>query len=122
MAITTFNSRLYSLVTTKDFGLPNGFGEVYFGWSEFGDWNVHSGTYARVDSKQGKVVCRKRHMWPLNPQTEKQQEVRSKFALAVSAWQNLTNQEKSVYNTLGEQKSLPGYNYFISEYLKNYVE
>jgi len=45
------------------------------------------------------------------------------FANAVAAWQILSDAEKKVWQTLGNRgRRLPGYNLFISDYMKaNYV-
>ena len=45
------------------------------------------------------------------------------FANAVTAWQALTDDEKKVWQKLGSRRrGLPGYNLFISDYMKaNYV-
>ena len=121
MAITTVLTRLFSFQTTKDMGLPNGFGEVYFGWSQFGDWNIYAGTYARVDTPGGREIVRKRHMWPVNPQTVAQQARRIVFANGVQAWRDLTDEQRSAYNIAGNKKAITGYNLFLSEYLKLYA-
>lgn len=44
-----------------------------------------------------------------------------KFRDAVRAWQGLSAEDKEYYNTLGNRLSppLPGYNYFLSLYLRD---
>jgi hypothetical protein len=46
--------------------------------------------------------------------------VRATFAEAVLAWQNLTNEQKALYNEISIKKGRHGYNYFISQYLKSH--
>ncbi|HNX24775.1 MAG TPA: hypothetical protein PKG60_12065 [Spirochaetota bacterium] len=51
---------------------------------------------------------------PHNPKTEKQQKVRCTLAEAVKLWQELSPEEKSLFNRKAEGKVYSGYNLFIS--------
>jgi hypothetical protein len=55
---------------------------------------------------------------PRNPKTRAQRARRSVFAKAISAWQALSAQEKSLWNTRARRKNRTGYNLFISNYLR----
>lgn len=54
---------------------------------------------------------------PTNPQTPAQQANRQKFANGVTAWNNLTDQQKAVYNEKAKRENFYGYNIFMREYL-----
>ena len=56
---------------------------------------------------------------PTNKQTEPQQTNRAKMAAAVLAWQNLTDEQKRVYNERVERLNMSGYNLFIRDYLSS---
>lgn len=75
------------------------------------------GIYQRQPTEDGQIVRKLKLYEPTNPQTEEQQAWRGTFADAVQAWQNLTEEEKSVYNNRAEGKKLSGYNLFLSQYL-----
>lgn len=58
-----------------------------------------------------------------NPDTPKQQNVRSNFAIAVSRWQNMLDSERRLWmyaakdfpitDSLGQRKKLSGYNFYL---------
>jgi hypothetical protein len=80
------------------FGLPTG---IYKSWRRYGkltEW--YTALYV-----------------PYNPQTVPQQSNRSKFALAVSAWEDLTFEQKKVYNERAKNMLMYGRNLFIREYM-----
>ncbi len=57
---------------------------------------------------------------PTNPRTYAQQFNRWKVKQAVLSWKGLNEDEKNYYrNKEPFTKTMSGYNYFISEYLKN---
>jgi len=60
------------------------------------------------------------YMIPKNPRTEAQQANREKYADGVLAWQNLTTEQKQVYNDAMRGKKMSGYNFFLREYLKSH--
>ena len=75
------------------------------------------------------IICRRRgrtylrsRVIPRNPRTEKQMENRSKFSLAVEAWQSLPESEKDKYRYRARRRKYYGYNLFISEYMHGKVE
>lgn len=53
---------------------------------------------------------------PRDKKTSEQLALRSKFAQAVHAWQELNPFEKNVWNALALKKPMSGYNYFISKF------
>jgi hypothetical protein len=107
----------------KEFGsMPSTFGEAIFGDTNFGNIDVpkinpNYGIYQVRHCKEGLRSVRMRFYTPYNPQTVPQQANRSKFALAVSAWQVLTLEQKKVYHKRATGKHLSGYNLFLREYM-----
>ncbi|PKL16225.1 MAG: hypothetical protein CVV49_17340 [Spirochaetae bacterium HGW-Spirochaetae-5] len=73
-------------------------------------YNVNGSQYARS------------YTIPANPRTEEQQNNRMRFADAVKLWQQLSDEEKSVFNTRAEGTPLSGYNLFISVTLKGITQ
>jgi hypothetical protein len=103
-------------------------GQAICGWSECGEDFEMGGVYEMRRKRSGiwkwgngqfgkASVCVKAHYWPNNPKTENQVICQDKFALAVSAWQALTSEQKLVYNQRAKGRVLSGYNLFIREYL-----
>lgn len=71
----------------------------------------------RVQTQHGKKVQQKMPFYvPTNPRTIKQQENRQRFADAMEAWGNLTQNDKKFYNEIAKQQQLFGWNVFIKEY------
>ena len=120
--------RLFSLIAKKKFGQFNQYGTSQYGWSHYGDEDIYfdcgkfgkillSGIY-RTDNVKGYLTFyREPYYIPRNPRTTTQQAWRSVFAQAVFAWQQLTPEEKMVYNERAKGKRMSGYNLFIREYL-----
>jgi len=79
----------------------------------------YRGIYQKRKGKKGIINVRMKFYAPYNPNTPQQQYWRNKMREAVRAWQNLTDEEKKSYNIRGSKRGLPGYNLFISEYLKS---
>jgi len=50
--------------------------------------------------------------------SENQAVIRYWVGRAVDAWQSMTGEEKEVYNGIAEHQKFTGYNYFVSEYVK----
>jgi len=101
-------------------GLPNGFGGCMFGWSKFGDWNPAAGIYQAV-AVAGKQVIRKlRFYWPKNPNTPEQIKNRGDLRDAVVAWQNLTDEQKEVYNESARGLPMSGFNLFVKSWLNSH--
>lgn len=48
MKSVDFTDRLYSIQTTKKFGLPNELGSIWLGVSKLGDYNPDAGIYRRA--------------------------------------------------------------------------
>lgn len=61
---------------------------------------------------------RRMHVLPIDPATPAQIARRSKFATAVNNWQLMSDSQKQVWKDKGAYLNLPGYNYYISEFLK----
>jgi hypothetical protein len=94
-------------------GRSNGFGGVRFGFSFFGDTCREAGIYRRQPSKKGQVVILQKSYRPTYRNTFPQQTNREKFANAVLAWQNLTTEERLVYNQMKYPVRLSGYHRFM---------
>lgn len=93
------------------------YGERMYAETEYGDAVERHGIY-QVRTQYGKQVNVISDFYiPTNPQTESQQANRLKLTNAVIAWQNLTTEQKSVYNERAKGNSLSGYNLYIGEYI-----
>ena len=61
---------------------------------------------------------RRAHVIPTDPRTPAQLALRAKFADAVAAWNALTPAEKRAWRLIGEGLNLPGYQAFISDFMR----
>ncbi len=114
----------------KRMGLPNGFGWLRFGWSEFGDDNYYQGVYQqrrnrKWDGIDGFIMTSgprnfiMKPAWPTQPASVARDAQQAKFSTALSMWQALTIEEKKYYNTIASRRSRRGYDYFMSKTLKS---
>ena len=140
MPIITGLERLLSLSASGKFGCYNQYGTSQFGMSHYGEEDIYFGTalfgachFGDTDFGHGFLFSgiyrtgklngqrkefRQKYYFPYNPRSPSQVKNRNKFAEAVKAWQDLTNEEKMFYNKLKGYRKMSGYNYFISLYLK----
>ena len=128
MAFVKFPQRALGLQIRKRLGLPNMFGWIIPGWSQFGDDNEFAGVYQqryrRLDfwsadytpkGKRGNF--RMRPAWPIQPASSARDAQQAKFKTALQAWQDLTDEEKQAYNTYASKFSKRGYDYFMHKKL-----
>jgi len=99
------------------------FGVSRFGYGQFGAGDIQPlepwhGIYQMRATRWGVIPYRSKFYRPSQPNTEKQINIRKKFADAVTAWQSLTDQEKNEYNERAKHLPKYGYHIFISEYMK----
>jgi len=109
-------------------GLPNGYGESIFGYSQYADKNPYSGVYQMryrnllplgylPDKKSAKIQVRMRYSWPYNPKTVIQQATRTKFQSGMQAWGALTPAEKEPWIRKGMKLRTRGNALFMKKYM-----
>lgn len=103
--------------TRKKLGRSSEYGQKEYGGFEYGEQDDKFGIYQVRGRFEEQVITKSKFYWPFNPQTEIQQANRQKMTNAVVAWQNLTAEQKDVYNKKAIGTRLSGYNLFLSEYL-----
>ena len=118
----------WSLTIRKKFGNPLAsvsggvYGVAIYGSGGYGSEIVDPnsdfyGVYQMRRCKEGYIPVQMKFYSPTNPQTEIQQSNRQKIADAVLAWQDLTDEQKEVYNENASGMKLTGYNLFVKNYL-----
>lgn len=107
----------------KKLGSDTGrFGLLHFGVYEYGAENEigldFHGVYAMCNCVEGKIPVKYRFR-KTDEKTITAAYIASqnKLASAVLAWQNLTIEQKSVYNIRAKTKKMYGYNIFIKEFI-----
>jgi len=95
------------------------FGLRIYGDFEYGDGDNLWGIYQRRHNKGKVVYARLKFYIPKNPRTAPQQSHRAKFTAGMTAWANLTENEKASYNERAKSLSLHGVNLYMREYLKS---
>ncbi len=63
----------------------------------------------------------RQHTIPLNPQSEKQVNVRTAMTLLVAYWQSLAEAVQDLYTAEGKQFNYSGFNYFVKRGMDEYV-
>jgi len=141
MTIIPKKQKRFYIWLKKRFAKPAYFGQSVFGYSNFGDKPIiheitsygsriygmrpyadahfFSGIYQVRTRYNHKTQVRGKYYIPTNPRSVPQQSWRSSFAAAVIAWQNLTIEQKRIYNVRSYGKKKSGYNVFLGEYLNN---
>lgn len=96
---------------------PSQYGYASFGEDSFGEASSRWGIY-QIRTRFGKQTpVKEKYYSPSNPQTAPQQTNRQKLTDGVLAWQNLTEDQKDVYNERAKYKKFSGYNLFLKEHL-----
>jgi hypothetical protein len=101
----------------KKLGRSSEYGQRLYGGAKYGEYNEKYGIYRIRGCSTGQFIERKRFYIPANPRSEPQQANRSKFANAISGWQNLTNEQKNQYNERAKRLKMSGYNLYIKIYM-----
>ncbi len=68
-----------------------------------------------------KGLQRRLHVIPFDPKTPEQVNQRNKMAIAVSAWQSLSQEDKNVWQKRGINAPLTGYQLFISAHMSGTI-
>lgn len=81
--------------------------------------------YQRTGSGFGNLGARgardlqiRRHVIPHNPRTPAQVDRRAWLRIAVQAWREMNQDERSEWKALGASRALPGYSTFISAFMR----
>lgn len=130
MPFVEWPQRALGFTIKKRLGLPNMFGWLIPGWSQFGDDNIFTGVYQtrhrRLDywtagytPKGPRADFRMRPAWPIQPASAARDAQQAKFVTALGMWQALTTEQKKYYNKIASRKSKRGYDYFMSITLKS---
>lgn len=122
MAIVSLMDEVKVIEIRGKLGRPNELGCVWCGWSECGEYNPLAGYYQKRKNARSQYFVRMRHFITSNPQTPAQQANRSKFSLAVAAWQSKTDEEKRYWRGLKRPRGMSGYNRFLREYMRGFAE
>jgi len=104
----------------EEYQIPfNSFGYKTYGYTKYGADDIRAGVYQR-QHHNGKIIYRRLKFYtPKNPRTAPQQSWRASFTAGMTAWGNLTDEQKAVYNERVKGKPLHGVNLFLREYLKS---
>lgn len=70
----------------------------------------------------GQTRCVRRYVKPANPDTESQRQRRILFGAAIRSWQMLPESGKRQWHQQAADKNRNGYNYYVSEFMKNQTE
>lgn len=110
--------KLYSLDSRGKFGRGGGFGRVTFSYNFFGFYSIFSGIYSKKYYFGEPYISKMKFYRPTNPRTERQQNWRAIFATGKTLWDSLSAEEKEYYRKRGRNEKMTGYNFFMSNYLK----
>ena len=109
-------------------GRGSGYGFARRGDGEYGSGEGVGGVYQRrwtgynqhgyiPGRKKVAYYVRMRYSRPTNPRTELQQAGRTKFQMAVAAWQAMDEAQRAPYKRRAVKKSRRGRNLFIQEFM-----
>lgn len=121
MAVVEPIEALISVESIQKFGLPNLFGWLRFGWSQFGDSNPYSGYYQTRPAKKGRIIVKMKPYWPVQNPGPAEQARRANFAAGVAAWQALDTESKQNYNNMQYPSGQSGFNRFMSLWLRGVI-
>lgn len=119
MVVVSGTDRLGALEARGIFGLPNGCGQFFLGWSVLGDWTPEAGIYQKRPRATGQIFVKMRHYIQRNPQTTAQMARRAVFADGVEAWHGLDESVKELYRRAKYPEHMNGFCRFMREYLRD---
>lgn len=113
------------------FGMAWEYGEKIYGQDRYGVEEIEPPAGSGLSGKRwgiyqkrkklGEVFYVKMHFYiPTNPNSTAQQTQRNKFKDGMTAWKDLTDEEKESYNKKGSKLGLPAQNVFLKEYLNSH--
>ena len=117
MAIVTFKENKIGIHITGKLGDPDKKAEWDIKNGKDSDPLGLYGIYQMRRGKKKRINVREKFYTPRQTWSQKKQNSQDKFAAAVLAWQNLTIEQKTIYNKRGNKRALPGYNLFLREYM-----
>lgn len=85
----------------------------------FGDEYSGAVGQAGVFAKWKGIQYRRKWAKPSNPNTSKQQAIRTAFTNAVNEWHNLNNLQQNAFNNLAAGKGESGFNLLVQRWQKN---
>lgn len=91
---------------------PRPCGAYVYQLTGYGKGNVPGDPHRRLQLRA--------YVIPIDPKTPAQLARRATFAAAVAAWHGLSPAQKASYARRGKSRNLPGYNLFISAYLRSH--
>ena len=120
---------MWALGTRRKHNTSAGYGFTALGASLYGDDRKNTGIYQKrvggynqytgpPGRRAPSYFVLMRSYAPTNPNTEAQQQQRSKLADAVASWQSLTTEQKTNYNKKASKQNRTGYNFYIQEFMK----
>lgn len=119
MAIVKPLKDFNALEIRRIIGKPNGLGQQFLGLTLLGDDSPYAGVYQKRPRKKGQIFVKMKFHYPNDPRTSAQITQRTKFANAISSWQGLTIEQKSVYNRLQYPPRMTGFNRYIRLYMRD---
>jgi len=117
-----YGERVYARIQYADeevYDPGSEFGARIYGDFFYGITGKLWGIYQRRTTVDKVSYTRMKFYTPKNPRTAPQVTNRNKFTVGMTAWSNLTNEQKAVYNERAKAKSLHGVNLFLREYLNS---
>ena len=98
----------------------NEYGFKRYGKTLYGQDDKRWGIYQKRHEQGKTFYIRESFMFPDNPQTVPQQAWRGIFTDGMTAWGNLTTEQKLVYHKRAQRFHLHGVNLFLREYLNSH--
>jgi hypothetical protein len=117
MVLIETPDKLISFEARKKLGVPNQYGQIVYGVSDYGVKNNYAGIYQMRPRTSGRVAVRMNFYAPPETALRIANPRRGVFANAVSAWQALSTSQKEVYRVKSWGKHMSGYNVFLHEFL-----
>jgi len=117
MSIVEPLEALYSINARKRIGRQLQYGRGTYGIDLYGLGRWFYGIYQQRRCKTGRKTIKMRFYSPINPKTPAQLIEQARFRAAVAAWQDLTSEEKLIYNRRAVGLHMTGFNLYMREFV-----
>ena len=130
MTKVSSKERFFDSAARKKFGKAWKYGEKIYGQSTYGDEEIEVpvgkgfagprwGIYQKRTENGKSFTVREKFYIPSDPKSAGQLAQRTKFKNGMTAWNNLTTEQKESYNKEGSKIGQMGQNIFLKQYLNS---
>ena len=119
MTLVTNPKEKVGFIVQKKLGFGGEYGNAEYGIGAYGYYDVRYGIYQIRHTPNGQRTVREKFYWPTQTMTPAKAASQAKWAAGMTAWSNLTTEQKNVYNERAKHLKMHGSNLYMREYMRS---